>query len=601
VQIKEMDQPMRPRPRTVVTSTLTFLVVLLTTATVLHAQAPYTFTKIVETGTVGSNGQTIVLCNYNIPVTINSSGTVAFSVANSGGVGLCQSGNGLQSDWSGDGGTPRLIYPLDGQGVNGVGPGDIDDSGNVTFLTRNPNATGAADGTLLYVGNGGQPTLIAVGPFSSSFVSSNNSGAAAVLGQDLPGPYEILRVDAPGAIPVVIDQDPQNSLYPWTSINASGLIAFTRALPVHEIRRGSGGAVTTIAQAGMTVNGRVLDQLGQYVSIRDDGFVAFDAINLQQGGGIYVGDGNQVSLVVDTQDPSPFQDVRNPTLNNTGKFAFWGELKLGQPQPCPFGACIGLYTGADPETDKVIQSGDVLDGMTVVDTDNSWPPAMNDNGQIAFGVRLMDANGGLHFAVYRADPSNHPPVLAAIGNKAAAELSTLSFTATASDPDAGDSLTFSLDAGAPTGAAISSAGVFSWTPTEAQGPGTYAVGIRVSDNGTPVESDGEVISVQVSEVNSAPVLAPIGNKTVKQGSTLTFTASASDSDLPKNTLGFSLAAGAPAGATINSSTGAFSWKPSNKQGAGSYPVTIRVTDNGSPALSASASITITVTKKGGKP
>jgi hypothetical protein len=82
---------------------------------------------------------------------------------------------------------------------------------------------------------------------------------------------------------------------------------------------------------------------------------------------------------------------------------------------------------------------------------------------------------------------------------------------------------------------------------------------------------------------------------------LTFTASASDSDLPKNTLGFSLAAGAPAGATINSSTGAFSWKPSNKQGLGSYPVTIRVTDNGSPSLSASASITIAVTKKGGKP
>ncbi len=213
---------------------------------------------------------------------------------------------------------------------------------------------------------------------------------------------------------------------------------------------------------------------------------------------------------------------------------------------------IGIYTGADPVANKVIQTGDVIDGLTVVSVDNANAPSINDKGQIAIGVWLA-GDDGYHYAVYRADPSNHPPVLAAIGNKAVAELSTLSFTATASDPDAGDSLTFSLNAGAPAGAAISSAGAFSWTPTEAQGPGTYAVGIRVSDNGTPVESDSEVISIQVSEVNRVPVLAPIGNKTLKQGSTLTFTASASDSDLPKNTLTFSLVAGAPAGATINSS------------------------------------------------
>ncbi len=65
---------------------------------------------------------------------------------------------------------------------------------------------------------------------------------------------------------------------------------------------------------------------------------------------------------------------------------------------------------------------------------------------------------------------------------------------------------------------------------------------------------------------------------------LTFTASASDPDLPANALTFSLDAGAPAGASIHAMTGVFSWTPTEAQGPGSYDVTIRVTDNGTPAM-----------------
>src|SRR5439155_2965249 len=89
----------------------------------------------------------------------------------------------------------------------------------------------------------------------------------------------------------------------------------------------------------------------------------------------------------------------------------------------------------------------------------------------------------------------------------------------------------------------------------------------------------------------APGRAPIGNKTVNQGATLTFTATASDADVPANTLTFSLDPGAPSGATINGSTGAFSWTPS---ASGTFPVTVRVTDNGSPAMSDFEVISITV-------
>src|SRR5439155_141529 len=57
-------------------------------------------------------------------------------------------------------------------------------------------------------------------------------------------------------------------------------------------------------------------------------------------------------------------------------------------------------------------------------------------------------------------------------------------------------------------------------------------------------------------------------------------------------LSYSLAPGAPAGATIDPSTGDFSWTPPV---AGSTPtITVIATDNGSPALSVSRSFTVNV-------
>ena len=56
-----------------------------------------------------------------------------------------------------------------------------------------------------------------------------------------------------------------------------------------------------------------------------------------------------------------------------------------------------------------------------------------------------------------------------------------------------------------------------------------------------------------------------------------FTVSASDPDLPANTLTFS-ASGLPDGATFDPATRQFSWTPSESQGPGSYQVTFVVSD-----------------------
>jgi hypothetical protein len=188
---------------------------------------------------------------------------------------------------------------------------------------------------------------------------------------------------------------------------------------------------------------------------------------------------------------------------------------------------------------------------------------------------------------------NHAPVLDPIGNKTVNEQSLLTFTATATDQDTGQTLTFSL-INAPTGATINgSTGVFTWTPTEAQGPGNFSVTVRVTDNGTPNMFDEETINITVNEVNQAPVLNTIGDRTVNEGSLLTFTATATDADLPANTLTFSLI-NAPSGAVINSSTGVFTWTPTEAQGPGTFTFTVRVTDNGTPNLFDEETIQVTV-------
>ena len=80
----------------------------------------------------------------------------------------------------------------------------------------------------------------------------------------------------------------------------------------------------------------------------------------------------------------------------------------------------------------------------------------------------------------------------------------MTFTATATDHDLpAQTLSFSL-VGAPAGASMTSGGVFGWTPTEAQGPGSYPFDVVVSDGAL---TDGETITVTVNEVNVAPVLS----------------------------------------------------------------------------------------------
>ena len=182
---------------------------------------------------------------------------------------------------------------------------------------------------------------------------------------------------------------------------------------------------------------------------------------------------------------------------------------------------------------------------------------------------------------------NQPPVIAPITNQTMDESTLLTVQVSATDADLpAQTLTYALGQGAPAGAAITSTGSFSWTPSEADGPGVFTVPVIVTDSlGTSATQN---FTVTVLEVNRSPVLAPINNQTLNINETLSLTAVATDPDLPANTIVYSLTT-APAGATINAQTGQITWLANQN---GTVPFTVQVADQA--GLSATQSFQVNV-------
>ncbi len=181
----------------------------------------------------------------------------------------------------------------------------------------------------------------------------------------------------------------------------------------------------------------------------------------------------------------------------------------------------------------------------------SYTPNSDYVGPDSFEFKVSDEVGdSLTVTVsINVTPSNDPPVLGPIGDFSINELELLTFTASASNPE-DETLLFSLD-GAPDGATINSfTGVFSWTPTEIQGPGEYTFSVIVSDG---VKTDSEEIKVDVNEVNLTPV-AVGDDVSTDEDTEILITLNAADADYPENELIYLLAEG-PSNGILSSISG----------------------------------------------
>ncbi len=188
--------------------------------------------------------------------------------------------------------------------------------------------------------------------------------------------------------------------------------------------------------------------------------------------------------------------------------------------------------------------------------------------------------------------TNAAPVLNPIGPHSINENQRLSFIVSASDLDGQiPTLTaHNLPLHAAFTDSLNGRGLFVFDPDYTQA-GPYTVLFIASDG---VLADSENVNITVNNVNRPPVLNPIGNRSVIEGSTISFRTSATDPDLQSLTL---VAQNLPTNATFVDSTngsGVFRFTPGYTQ-SGFYDIRFIASDG---SLADSELVRITVLDAG---
>lgn len=176
-----------------------------------------------------------------------------------------------------------------------------------------------------------------------------------------------------------------------------------------------------------------------------------------------------------------------------------------------------------------------LSNLTKDDPNQTWDDSAINDSVLTGDKLVVTAEDGTTTRTYTVSVDEVAPILDPIGNKIVDELSLLSFTATSTDPDGSSTSYYLTDE--PTGASINgSSGEFTFTPTETQGPGVYNLTVWVTDGSN---TDFEDISITVNEVNSPPFSAAVSDSLDEDTNKL-ITLNATDSDIPSNTLTYSI-------------------------------------------------------------
>jgi hypothetical protein len=180
------------------------------------------------------------------------------------------------------------------------------------------------------------------------------------------------------------------------------------------------------------------DSLGNGISLNDESVVVFKADLNDGGAGIYVHDESGLTTVADTNGPFAAFSFSRPDINDAGTVVFWAEvspfvgaISIGSSSGGPtetfvdpdgpyggFGREVsindsgeivftagldrsavgnGVFTGPNPQDDKVIFYGDTLFGSVFWEAGISTS-SINDAGQIAFRYLLADGREGIALA-----------------------------------------------------------------------------------------------------------------------------------------------------------------------------------------------------------
>jgi cytoskeletal protein CcmA (bactofilin family) len=246
----------------------------------------------------------------------------------------------------------------------------------------------------------------------------------------------------------------------------------------------------------------------------------------------------------------------------------------------PAGMTINPSSGQITWTPTETQGPGVFD-VTVRATDNGSPALSH---AIRFAITVNEVN---------QSPQLVLPSAQTIVEEAQAVL-IVDATDTDLPPN---TLTYEMLSGPPGATFNTTTREFRWTPTEAQGPGSYNASFRVTDNNPTAMNEKKLsvekaISFTVTEVNQAPVLATVSDLNIHAGMAFSLPLTATDSDLPANTVTYSLVS-APEGATITRE-GVVRWTAPTSASDTTVGFTVQAVDNGEPRASADRNFQVVV-------
>ena len=291
------------------------------------------------------------------------------------------------------------------------------------------------------------------------------------------------------------------------------------------------------------------------------------------------------------------------------------QTRVAAPYPNPTNIVVDVTAGVD------VQHGTVFWTMNAIDLNTGQLVISADEGILPPNTTNHIGEGHV---IYTIKPASGVPTRTVITNEAAIVFDI-------NDPTITNPTTNTVDAVPPTSflatlplAVLTTNFMVNWFGTDdPSGSGVASYDIYVSDNGGPWQpwqtanpatsatysgqlghsyyfysvahdNSGNVevvpggFAMTFVSTNRLPILPPIADQTNIVGNPVVLTNVASGSNLT-----FSLE-NAPSGASINPTSGTFTWTPACNQGSSNYLITIWATDNGLPPLSNSVVFAVTV-------
>lgn len=306
---------------------------------------------------------------------VNGAGTVAFQAAlQGGGTGVFTGAGGPVATVAGDAGLGGVTsHPdLSDDGATCF-YGELLDGGQGVFLISN--------GRLQTVAQTGS-SFASIGPLGPTM----NEACTVAFRADCDGEVSgVFAGDAASTESIADTGDCWSRFHGLPVINEGGVVLFRadRKDGIQGVYVRGKNATRAVAETGDR-----FETLAPFPSLNNDGTVAFAATLRSGGAGIFTEQEGQITPLVDTS--GAFASFRGALISDSGEV-----VRIGTPR----GGSLGLFSGPDPQRDRILAIGDALLGSTVAELAAN-PVSVNALGQVAVRARLADDVQ----LILRADP-----------------------------------------------------------------------------------------------------------------------------------------------------------------------------------------------------